>query len=342
MSDPIEIKVSPLLALSPHVVYTNIVEAFLRFLLVSKGYVLLHSAALVGEHGATLLSAQTDTGKTSTVISLVRSRGYRFLSDDMTIIDPAGVAISYPKPMTLSFHTMGVAKDGRLTVGDRAKLAIQSRLHSKSGRQVGRSLGEKNLPIMSINSVVQALVPPPKHRIEDLFECAVGGRAPIRNIVLMERGEELLESVPLDAAVDKLLENTDDAYGFPPFALFAPKIRIGGDDYAALRRKEADLLRSAISSAQRWHLRVVGHEWADRLPALIDRPSLVPVGPGFAEPETVPVGPGLPETWDEPIAVGPGLPVSQPGAAAAVAGSPSFALNYMAETIPNDSSGAIN
>ena len=342
MSDPIEIKVSPLLALSPHVVYTNIVEAFLRFLLVSKGYVLLHSAALVGEHGATLLSAQTDTGKTSTVISLVRSRGYRFLSDDMTIIDPAGIAISYPKPMTLSFHTMGVAKDGRLTVGDRAKLAVQSRLHSKSGRQVGRSLGEKNLPIMSINSLVQAIVPPPKHRIEDLFECAVGGRAPIRNIVLMERGEELLETVPLDAAVDKLLENTDDAYGFPPFALFAPKIRIGGDDYAALRQKEADLLRSAISSAQRWHLRVEGHEWAERLPALIDRPSLVPVGPGFGEPEMVPVGPGLPETSDEPIGVGPGLPVSQPGAAAAMAGSPSLALSYMAETVQNDSSGAMN
>jgi hypothetical protein len=158
----------------------------------------------------------------------------------------------------------------------------------------------------------------------------------------MERGEELLETVPLDAAVDKLLENTDDAYGFPPFALFAPKIRIGGDDYAALRRKEADLLRSAISSAQRWHLRVVGHEWADRLPALIDRPSLVPVGPGFAEPEMVPVGPGLPETSDEPIGVGPGLPVSQPGAAAAMAGSPSLALSYMAETVQNDSSGAMN
>ena len=119
MGDPIRIKVSPVLAMSPHVVYTNIVEAFLRFLLVSKGFVLLHSAALAGEHGAVLLSAQTDTGKTSTVISLVRSHGYRFLSDDMTIIDPRGDAISYPKPMTLSFHTMGVAKDGRLTMGDR-------------------------------------------------------------------------------------------------------------------------------------------------------------------------------------------------------------------------------
>ena len=280
MGDPIQIKVSPVLAMSPHVVYTNIVEAFLRFLLVSKGYVLLHSAALVGEHGATLLSAQTDTGKTSTVITLVRNRGYRFLSDDMTIIDPAGVAVSYPKPMTLSFHTMGVAKDGRLTVADRAKLSVQSRVHSKSGRTVGRALGERNVPIMTINSAVQFLVPPPKHRIDDLFECAVGGRAPIRNVVLMERGSEVLESVSLDAAVEKLLENTDDAYGFPPFALFAPKIRIGGDDYAALRRKEAELLRSAIANAALWHLRVKGHEWADRLPAIIDQPPVVPVGPG--------------------------------------------------------------
>jgi dolichol-phosphate mannosyltransferase len=319
MGDPIQIKVSPVLAMSPHVVYTNIVEAFLRFLLVSKGYVLLHSAALVGEHGATLLSAQTDTGKTSTVITLVRNRGYRFLSDDMTIIDPAGVAVSYPKPMTLSFHTMGVAKDGRLSVADRAKLSVQSRVHSKSGRTVGRALGEKNVPIMTINSAVQFLVPPPKHRIDDLFECAVGGRAPIRNVVLMERGEEVLERVSLDAAVEKLLENTDDAYGFPPFALFAPKIRIGGDDYAALRRKEAELLRAAISNAARWHLRVKGHEWAERLPAIIDEPPLVPVGPGMAEAPSTGVG-----VFDLDsgvgIAVGPGA-----GTAVGVSASPMIA-----------------
>ena len=302
MGDPIEITVSPVLALSPHVVYTNIVEAFLRFLFVSRGYVLLHSAALADARGATLLSAQTDTGKTSTVITLVRKRGYRFLSDDMTIIDAAaGEAISYPKPMTLSFHTMGVAKDGRLTLGDRAALSIQSRLHSKSGRQVGRTLGELNIPIMTINSAVQAVVPPPKHRIDALFDCEVGGRAPIRNVVLMERGPELLESVELDETVRRLIENTDDAYGFPPFATFAPHIRIGEDDYEALRRKEIELLTHALRGARRWDLRVPGFGWGDVLPSLIEGPALVPVGPGIPEPqaEPVPVGPGL---GAEPVA----------------------------------------
>lgn len=295
MGEPVEIVVSPILAMSPHVVYTNIVEALLRFLFVSKGFVLLHSAALADARGATLMSAQTDTGKTSTVITLVRRHGYRFLSDDMTIIDAArGEAISYPKPMTLSFHTMGVAKDGRLTPMDRAKLSVQSRLHSKSGRQVGRALGELNIPIMTVNSAVQAVVPPPKHRIDDLFDCTVGGRAPIRNVVLMERGPEQLEPVALDEAVRRLIENTDDAYGFPPFSTFAPRIRIGDDDYTALRRKESELLTQALAAARRWHLRVPGHEWADRLPSIIDGPAPVAVGPGFREEEP------------RPIAVGPG------------------------------------
>ena len=63
MGEPVEITVSPILAVSPHVVYTNIVEAMLRFLFVSRGYVLLHSAALADARGATLMSAQTDTGQ---------------------------------------------------------------------------------------------------------------------------------------------------------------------------------------------------------------------------------------------------------------------------------------
>jgi dolichol-phosphate mannosyltransferase len=292
MGDPIEIKVSPLLAISPHVVYTNIVEAFLRFLLVSKGYVLLHSAAIADDQGATLMSAQTDTGKTSTVISLVRSRRYRFLSDDMTIVDPRGEALSYPKPMTLSFHTMGVAKDGRLTVRDRAALAIQARLHSKTGRETGRALGKRNLPIMTMNAIVQFLVPPPKYRIDALFPCAVGGRAPIRNIVLMERGPNLMETLSVGSAVHQLIENTDDAYGFPPFDRFAPEIVINGDDYLTLRAKEEALLARAIDGANRWHLRVVGHEWAERLPGVIAGTALVGVGPG--RPRLDPAGDDLP------------------------------------------------
>lgn len=270
MGRPVEVRVSPLLAGSPHVLYTNVVEALLRFLLVSRGYVLLHSACVVADGKAVLLSAQTDTGKTSTVIQMVRDRKYGFLSDDMTIIAPDGVAIHYPKPMTMSHHTMTAIRGHRLPPRQRVALAVQSRLHSKSGRTVGRRLGTMNLPIMSLNAVVQWLVPPPKFHISALLDgCALGERAPIGHVFLMERGDPLEERQRPATAVRQLIENTDDAYGFPPFATFAPRLRIGDDDYEALRRKEVFLLRRAIARAAVWRVRVPGHEWADVLPRLI-------------------------------------------------------------------------
>ena len=290
IGDPVDIQVAPLLARSPHVLYTNVVEALLRFLLVSKGYVLLHSACVVADGLAVLLSAQTDTGKTSTVIRLVRDRNYQFLSDDMTIISPAGMAIQFPKPMTMSYHTMASIKGQRLRIGQRAGLAIQSRLHSKSGRTVGRRLGGWNLPIMSVNSVVQFLVPPPKYDIDALLGCEISERAPIGNVFLMERGESLEERLTVDQAMQTLIDNTDDAYGFPPFATFAPHIRIGADDYGTLREKERGLLTAALAHASIRRVRVPGHEWAEILPELLaarsdDEITAIPIQP---EPEALP------------------------------------------------------
>ena len=104
MGDPIEIRVSPVLAISPHVIYTNIVEALLRFHLVQRVTSFsIRRRSSMRPAARPSCRRRADTGKTSTVITLIRSRGYRFLSDDMTIIDAAaGDAISYPKPMTLS------------------------------------------------------------------------------------------------------------------------------------------------------------------------------------------------------------------------------------------------
>ena len=133
----------------------------------------------------------------------------------------------------------------------------------------------------------------------------------------------------------ELIENTDDAYGFPPFSLFAPMIKIDGLDYEGLRRKEAELLRSAISGAARWHLRVEGHEWADRLPAIIDRPPLVPVGPGRdADSQQLDVDGGA------GIAVGPAVSGAAASMRSVVAG-PSHVVAYDASSPPEDPSGMV-
>ena len=237
LGDPIDVVVSPLLARSRHVLYTNIVEALLRFALVERGYVLLHSGCVSRNGRATLLSAQTDTGKTSTVIRLVRDFGFAFLSDDMTIVSPNGIALRYPKPMTMSYHTMATIAGTRLPLRKRAALSVQSRVHSKSGRSIGRALGTRNIPIMAINSATQIAVPPPKFHISALVGCEIAERATIDRVVLMERGESLEERLGLAASVSALIENTDDAYGFPPFATFAPHLRMGALSYVELRQR---------------------------------------------------------------------------------------------------------
>jgi len=268
LGTPTEVVVSPLLGHSRHVLYTNVVEALLRFMLVDRGYVLLHSGCVARDGRATLLSAQTDTGKTSTVIRLVRDFGYSFLSDDMTIVSPGGMAISYPKPMTLSFHTMSTIAGAHLGAAHRARLSVQSRVHSKSGRTIGRSLGTLNVPIMAINSATQIAVPPPKYHITSLLDCDVRPRARIERVVFIERGEELRERMPLGSAVDLLIENTDDAYGFPPFATIAPHLRFGSAAYGALRTAERALLAQAIGGGDIWRLRVPDHGWAELIPEL--------------------------------------------------------------------------
>ncbi len=103
------------LARSPHVLYTNVVEALLRFVFVDRGYMLLHAACMDVDGRGLMLSARTDTGKTGTVLKLLRTSEGRFLSDDMTIVDSSGVARSFPKPLTISEHTLRAVNAGDLS-----------------------------------------------------------------------------------------------------------------------------------------------------------------------------------------------------------------------------------
>lgn len=129
MGATIDVVVGPMLVRSPHVLYTNIIEALLRFVMVSRGYMLLHSACLELEGRGVMMSALTDTGKTGTILRLLRENDSKFLSDDMTIMSPDGMALTYPKPLTISQHTLRAVNAGDLTKKEWRRLRVQSRLH---------------------------------------------------------------------------------------------------------------------------------------------------------------------------------------------------------------------
>ena len=269
LGDRIQITVNPLLARSPHVLYTNVIEALLRLAVAAKGGMLLHSACIELDGRGLMLSARTDTGKTGTVLRLLRERGGRFLSDDMTIISPDGAARCFPKPLTISSHTLHAVDPGDLRRRDWTWLNVASRVHSKGGRGIGLALSRMNIPIMSVNAVTQILVPPPKYHADRLVPCDVVERTEVSDLFVIERGAPALADLAIDDAVDELVANTDDAYGFPPFRHLAPLLTIDGFSYPELRERERQVLRAALSRMRVRRLASDCFGWADEIPRLL-------------------------------------------------------------------------
>ncbi|MFY1700585.1 GtrA family protein [Micromonospora sp. WMMA1923] len=269
LGPPIDIRVGPLLARSPHVVYTNILEALLRFVMVSRGHMLLHSACVTLDGVGVMLSALTDTGKTATVLRLLRDHGGLFLSDDMTIVRPDGVAHCFPKPLTISSHTLRAVQAQDLTPGEWRRLQLQSRLHSKGGRSLALTLSRFNLPIMGINAVTQLLVPPPKYSVDRLVPCRIGTTTRVEELFVIERGTPAISDLTPAETVQRMIQNTDDAYGFPPFRYLAPSLTIGGLSYPQLRERELEILTGFLT---RVRSRVIASDrfgWADDIPDLL-------------------------------------------------------------------------
>ena len=94
----------------------------------------MHGACLACGDDAYLITARTDTGKTTTILRTLDSQpSFDFLSDDLTIISPDGRVLPYPKPLTISRHTLVAVKTPLLSRKERTGLFFQSRLHSALG-----------------------------------------------------------------------------------------------------------------------------------------------------------------------------------------------------------------
>jgi len=212
--DLVEIAVSPILRFSRHVLYTNVVEPILRWSFVKKGYALVHAACISFDGQAVLVTARTDTGKTSTILRAVDNYTCSFLSDDMTIVGKDGSVMSFPKPLTISNHTLSaVNANSSLTWWERIALQFQSRLHSKSGRKVGLNLSKSKLPAATMNAIVQWIVPPPKYMVHRLIPKATyANEAKLSRAVIIERGDEYVESLHHEQAVETFVRNAEDAY----------------------------------------------------------------------------------------------------------------------------------
>ncbi len=272
----IDILASPILRRSPHVLYTNVVEPILRWTFVEKGYALVHGACISFGDKAYMITARTDTGKTTTILRLLdrqrrASDSAAFLSDDLTLVTPEGNVLTYPKPMTISAHTVAAINTPRLSWIERMTLPLQSRLHSRDGRQFALWLAKKNLPVATVNTIVQLLVPPPKYHVQQLVPHArVGHTARLAGLIVIERGSDGDVSLAHQEGLNILLANCEDAYGFPPYETIRSVLH--NTNAADLRAVERGIIEQALHGLPATLLRSSKMDWSYRIPALVNAP----------------------------------------------------------------------
>jgi putative flippase GtrA len=258
----IDVIASPALRFSPHVLYTNVVEPILRWTFVKHGYALVHGACLAQDDGrALLITARTDTGKTTTMLKALDSHApWSFLSDDLTLVSADGHVLAYPKPLTISRHTVHAMSQALLTRRERAALYVQSRIHSRSGRRFAMWIARLHLPAATINLLVQALIPPPKYRVERLVpHVAQVTEARLQRMVIIQRGGDGAEVLGGEQALETLLENCADAYGFPPYDAIEHFLNNGGG--RDLRIDERKIIADALDGVGTTLLRSSTMDW---------------------------------------------------------------------------------
>jgi dolichol-phosphate mannosyltransferase len=268
LGDQIEATASPLVGRSPHVLYTNVVEPILRWRFAERGYALVHAACLADGEDAFLVTARTDTGKTTTSLRMLDSQPYSFLSDDLTLVTADGRVLTYPKPLTISRHTLKAVKTPLLSRRERMGLFVQSRLHSRSGRRFALILARTHLPAATINAIVQLLVPPPKYHVERLVPgVEVAPEARLAGMVVIQRGGQGELVLDEREALETLMRNCEDAYGFPPYSEIEGSLctRNGSD----LREVERAIVADALGGLPATVLRSESMDWWRRVPGVV-------------------------------------------------------------------------
>ncbi len=273
VGERVEVLAAPLLQRSPHVLYTNVVEPILRWTFASKGYALVHAACFADGDQGFMVTARTDTGKTTTTLKLLDHFPYSFLSDDLTIVCPDGRVLAYPKPLTISRHTVHAVKTPLLSRRERVKLVPQSRLHSRSGRRFAMVLAAMRIPAATLNAVVQRLIPPPKYDIDRLIPTArVAPEAKIAGLVIIQREGDYEVKMETEEALEILRENCEDAFGFPPYAKIEEFLQgMNGHD---LKVAERDIVTQAFGTVPATLIASSTMDWWQRLPGVMGSPIL--------------------------------------------------------------------
>jgi hypothetical protein len=118
------------------------------------------------------------------------------------------------------------------------------------------------------NAIIQSIIPPPKYHVERLVPHArVAQEATLAGLVVIERGSQGEVYFEGDEALDVLMANCEDSYGFPPYADIKELLYWShGQD---LRIAERGIVASAFADCPAILMRSETRDWWRTLPDFI-------------------------------------------------------------------------
>jgi hypothetical protein len=117
-----------------------------------------------------------------------------------------------------------------------------------------------------MNAIVQFLVPPPKYMVHRLIpKVTYANYAQLSRAVIIERGEEYVESLQHEQAVETFVTNAEDAYGFPPYPILADALSTwNGED---LHHQEQAIVFDVLKRIPTVRLRDPQFNWWQNCPS---------------------------------------------------------------------------
>ena len=257
------IQVSKLLRRSPHVAYTNVVEPVVRWVMVRKGYILAHAACLQIDGHGVLITARTDTGKTTTCLKSIKEQGTGFVlrrhgdhrssRQRAVLSEAADDLVAHPE-----------RGQGRADAPSHARVAAGAGSSALEVRPLCRDGVRQHQPARRLDE---------RDRADDYPAAQVPGgpvdpqveivpSLTLDRLVVIERGDATLRELDTDEAFEILSENTEDAYGFPPYP------RIGHALSNGEMKREQDIRRTLVEGLEAVLLRMPDRAWFEMLPRL--------------------------------------------------------------------------
>jgi dolichol-phosphate mannosyltransferase len=117
--------------------------------------------------------------------------------------------------------------------------------------------------------VTQIVVPPPKYHVDRLVpEAKVAPEARLTALAIIQRGGVGDVKLDPEEALEILLSNCEDAYGFPPYSNIERFLHSrNGQD---LKQVERDIIAKAFHNVPATLVRSETMDWWQRVPAVVN------------------------------------------------------------------------